>query len=76
MAAKKFGIKRKVSDFLQLEDGNVGKKNVLTAGTLVGASILGQMLFAALDANAGVHVDNPHENFVTHSQSGGWNSAL
>lgn len=75
MAEKKFshiGIKRKVSDFLQLEDGNVGKRNVMAAGTVIGASVLGQMLFAAL-ANAdplGQHFDShsdSHTNYWTHS---------
>ena len=45
--------KQRISDFFTQEDGNVGRKNALTAGTILGGAMLAAALFAPGTANAG-----------------------
>ena len=46
--------KQRISDFFTQEDGNVGRKNALTAGTLLSGAMLAATLFAPQTANAGL----------------------
>ena len=45
--------KQRISDFFTQEDGNVGRKNALTAGTLLSGVMLAAALFAPETADAG-----------------------
>ena len=45
--------KQRISDFFTQEDGNVGRKNALTAGTILSGAMLAAALFAPEFANAG-----------------------
>jgi len=44
--------KQRISDFFTQEDGNVGRKNALTAGTILSGAMLAAALFAPEIANA------------------------
>ena len=44
--------KQRISDFFTQEDGNVGRKNALTAGTILSGAILAATLFAPQGATA------------------------
>jgi len=44
--------KQRISDFFTQEDGNVGRKNALTAGTVLSSVMLAATLFAPGTANA------------------------
>ncbi len=45
--------KQRISDFFTQEDGNVGRKNALMAGTVLSSVILAAALFGPEAANAG-----------------------
>lgn len=38
-------VRRKISDFIRLEEGRIGNRTAFTVSALVGASALGAMLF-------------------------------
>lgn len=44
--------KQRISDFFTQEDGNVGRKNALTAGTILSGAMLAATLFAPDTAEA------------------------
>ena len=44
--------KQRISDFFTQEDGNVGRKNALMAGTMISGVMLAAVLFAPEAANA------------------------
>ena len=44
--------KQRISDFFTQEDGNVGRKNALTAGTILSSVMLAATLFVPETANA------------------------
>ena len=46
--------KQRISDFFTQEDGNVGRKNALMAGTILSSAMLAAALFAPQIANADV----------------------
>ena len=45
--------KQRISDFFTQEDGNVGRKNALTAGTVLSGVMLAATLFGPEAVNAG-----------------------
>ena len=45
--------KQRISDFFTQEDGNVGRKNALMAGTILSSAMLAAALFAPETADAG-----------------------
>ena len=45
--------KQRISDFFTQEDGNVGRKNALTAGTLLSGVMLAAALFSPETVDAG-----------------------
>lgn len=45
--------KQRISDFFTQEDGNVGRKNAMTAGTVLSGALLAAMMFVPEIANAG-----------------------
>lgn len=59
-------LSKKVTDFIKLEDGNVGRKSALVTGALLTSTLLGVML--ASPASAGEHCDRWHWNHC-HSNS-------
>lgn len=76
---------KKLSDFIQLEEGSTGKQNALKAGAMLGGSVLAQVLLTAIeaaDASSG-HTNNyspaSHTNNTYHNSTGmggGHNSAI
>jgi hypothetical protein len=44
--------RRKIADFIRLEDGQIGNRSAFTVAALAGASALGAALFGASMANA------------------------
>ncbi len=59
-------IAKKITDFIRLEDGNIGQKAAVTTGALLATSVLGAVLLAPT-ATAGNHCDG-HSNY-THCHS-------
>ena len=63
--------KKSLSDFVQLEDGKLGKQDALMVGSALGASVLGQVLLSILEDNhadaAGRH--NTTLTVVGHKQA-------
>ena len=43
--------KKSLADFIQLEDGKLGKQDALMLGSALGASVLGQVLLSILEDN-------------------------
>ena len=57
-----------LSDFIHLEEGSTSKQNALKAGVVLGGSVLGQVLFSALEsAEAGSVSVNEHINGSRHA---------
>lgn len=60
--------KKSIFDFVQSEDGAVGKSNALAIGTILGASALGLMLLSAVpDADA--FINSWHTNHCNHTDA-------
>jgi len=53
--------KQRISDFFTQEDGNVGRKNALTAGTVLSSVMLAATLFAPGTANADSYCPDWHD---------------
>ena len=71
-------IKKKIIDFIVLEDNNVGRKAVITTGVLRASTVLASVLAPTAIAEAGCQW-GPHCNFHTdscwlynHVDQGGW----
>ena len=62
--------KQRISDFFTQEDGNVGRKNALTAGTILSGAMLAATMFAPEIANAGPG-DCPENYFWCGDQASG-----
>jgi len=74
---------RKVTDFIRLEDGNIGRKAAVVTGALLASTLLGATLTAQVEKaeawynygcepdeihrNNFYHTDNPHTNHSNHS---------
>ena len=64
--------KKSLSDFIQLEDGKLGKQDALMVGSALGASVLGQVLLSILEDN---HADGEEDGyskvftFTKHNQA-------
>ena len=59
--------KQRISDFFTQEDGNVGRKNALMAGTILSGAMLAAAMFVPETANAG---DCPDGEYWCGSDSG------
>ena len=41
--------KKSLRDFIELEDGKLGKKDAMLVGSAIGATVLGQLLLGTVD---------------------------
>lgn len=65
-------VPKKVTDFITLDDGNIGRKSAAVTGAALAASVLGTVLQASVAEAAlcdYVHTDNPHQNHNQYSDS-------
>ncbi len=60
-------VPKKVTDFIVLEEGNIGRKAAVVTGAALTASVLGMVLTASV-AEACVH-DNIHNNYHTNQHT-------
>jgi len=71
---------RKVTDFIRLEEGNIGRKSAVVTGALLASSVLGTVLVSIADTrNAEAYYEEPHcdahsdrilhQNHSNHSNS-------
>ncbi len=60
---------KKVTDFIVLDEGNIGRKAAVMTGATLAASVLGTVLMAPQEAQAYPHCDchsNSHSHHVNH----------
>jgi hypothetical protein len=73
-------LSRKVTNFIRLEEGNIGRKSAVVTGALLASSVLGGVLASAVDTRIaeayldGIYCDehlNSHiDHYNTHTNSG------
>jgi hypothetical protein len=63
-------INKKVTDFISLEDGNIGRRSAVVTGALLATSVLGGVLTTPAEA-AWCHCDIPHSNHSNHYNTSG-----
>lgn len=65
-------LNRKVTNFIRLEEGNIGRKSVVVTGALLASGVLATVLISIVPPAEGYydhcneHTDSPH---VNHSQA-------
>lgn len=65
-------VPKKVTDFIVLDEGSIGRKAATVTGAALAASMLGTVLQASIAEAAlcdWVHTDNPHQNHNQYSHS-------
>ncbi len=62
-------LNRKVTDFIRLEEGNIGRKSAVVTGALLTSTVLGAVLASTVEAHCNQHIDN-HSNHYDHANSG------
>jgi hypothetical protein len=61
-------VSRKVTDFIVLEEGNIGHKSAVVTGALLASSVLGLVLTAQVtEAQCWTNIHNNH--FVNHNDA-------
>lgn len=62
-------ISKKLTDFIALEDGNIGRRSAVVTGALLASSVLGGVLATPAEASF-CHCDLPHYNYSHHNVTG------
>jgi len=62
-------LNRKVTDFIRLEEGNIGRKAAVVTGALLASTVLGAVLASTVEAHCNFHYDT-HSDHYNHSDSG------
>ena len=62
-------INKKVTDFINLEDGNIGRKSAVVTGALLATSVLGGVLATPAEA-AWCHCNYSHYDIPHYNVSG------
>jgi hypothetical protein len=62
-------LSRKVTDFIRLEEGNIGRKAAIVTGALLTSSVLGAVLISTVEAvHCDMHMDDQwHSNYAPHT---------
>jgi len=64
-------VPKKVTDFIRLDAGNIGRKSAVVTGAALAASVLGTVLMAPQEAQAYPHCDC-HGHHQDSFHIGGW----
>jgi hypothetical protein len=76
-------LSRKVTDFIRLEEGNIGRKSAVVTGALLASSVLGTVLIATVSTAEGYydhcdeHMNNPgpHTNYYDSHSDRHWDGS-
>jgi hypothetical protein len=61
-------LNRKVTNFIRLEEGNIGRKAAVVTGALLASSVLGAVLTSTVEADhCNVHTDTAHTDYTVHT---------
>jgi len=66
-------LKKKVTDFIKLEEGNIGHKAAVTTGAILASTVLGALLASPVQAGTPCHCNyDAHSNWYSTCGGACW----